>query len=141
MPIDPSAADTSNRRRAGIVGLGTDIIEVHRIGEMIQRHGEVFLNRVFTPAEIAYCQQRKEYSQHYAGRWAAKEAAMKTLGTGFSRGISFTDIEVRSSQSGQPSLELHGMAQRIAGELGIVEILITISHCRAYATATAVAIA
>lgn len=122
-----------------IIGLGTDIIEVPRIGEMIERHGEVFLQRVFTEQEIGYCQERKASLQHYAGRWAAKEAVMKTLGTGFTKGISWTEIEVISQSSGRPVLQLHGTTANYAEKLGIDEILITISHCRAYATATAIA--
>jgi holo-[acyl-carrier protein] synthase len=124
-----------------LIGLGTDIVEVVRIGQMIERHGEVFLHRVFTEDEVQYCQRRKEYAQHFAGRWAAKEAVMKTLGTGWAKGVSFRDIEVCTSRSGQPSIALHGQTREIALALGIDQILITISHCRAYATATAVAIA
>jgi len=123
-----------------IVGIGTDIVEVVRIGQMIERHGEAFLNRVFTEDEIRYCQRRKEYMQHYAGRWAAKEAVMKTLGTGWTRGVGWRDIEVCSQKSGQPLLAIRGGAREIANQLGITDILITISHCRAYATATAVAV-
>ena len=123
-----------------VVGLGTDIVEVLRIGKMIERHGEHFLNRVYTEDEVRYCQRRKEYTQHYAGRWAAKEAVMKVLGTGFSRGVGWRDIEVCSSQSGQPSIAIRGVAREIARQLGIVEVLISISHCRAYATATAIGI-
>lgn len=128
------------RPRLAIVGLGTDIIEVVRIGRMIERHGEVFLQRVFTPDEIRYCQRRRHSYPHFAGRWAAKEAVMKTLGTGFSRGIGWQDIEVCSQRSGQPRIALHGTARDIAADLGIAEVLITISHCRAYATATAIAV-
>jgi holo-[acyl-carrier protein] synthase len=123
-----------------IVGLGTDIVEIVRIGRMIERHGELFLNRVYTPEEIRYCQKRRESFQHYAGRWAAKEAVMKTLGTGFTRGVSWQDIEVCSLKTGQPKLHIKGGARELADQLGIDEILITISHCRAYATATAIAI-
>ncbi len=123
-----------------IVGLGTDIVEIVRIGRMIERHGELFLNRVYTPEEIRYCQKRRESFQHYAGRWAAKEAAMKTLGTGMGRGVSWQDIEVCSLKTGQPTLNIRGGARDFAEKLGIDEILITISHCRAYATATAIAV-
>ena len=123
-----------------IVGLGTDIVEIVRIGRMIERHGELFLNRVYTPEEIRYCQKRRESFQHYAGRWAAKEAVMKTLGTGMARGVSWQDIEVCSLKSGQPKLNIRGGARDFAEKLGIDEILITISHCRAYATATAIAV-
>lgn len=123
-----------------IVGLGTDIVEIVRIGRMIERHGELFLNRVYTPDEIRYCQKRRESFQHYAGRWAAKEAVMKTLGTGFTRGVSWQDIEVCSLKTGQPKLNIRGGARDFAEQLGIEDILITISHCRAYATATAIAL-
>jgi holo-[acyl-carrier protein] synthase len=134
--------ESAPRDTAGsfIVGLGTDIIEVVRIGQMIERHGEVFLNRVFTEDEIRYCQRRREYTQHYAGRWAAKEAVMKTLGTGFSKGVGWRDIEVCSSRSGAPSIVLRGGAREVADQAGICDILITISHCRTYATATAIAV-
>ncbi|MBX3440965.1 MAG: holo-ACP synthase [Planctomyces sp.] len=123
-----------------IVGIGTDIIEVVRIGEMIERHGELFLQRVFTEQEIHYCQQRKLAMQHYAGRWAAKEAVMKTFGTGFAKGVGFRDIEVASLKSGQPVIELSATAKETSRRLGIDDVLITISHCRAYATATAIAV-
>ncbi len=123
-----------------IIGLGTDIVEITRIGQMIERHGELFLQRVYTETEIRYCQQRKEAMQHYAGRWAAKEAVMKTLGTGFTRGVGWQDIEVANRRSGQPKIVLSGGAKEFAAQRGIDEILITISHCRTYATATAIAL-
>jgi holo-[acyl-carrier protein] synthase len=123
-----------------IVGLGTDIVEIVRIGQMIERHGELFLNRVYTDGEISYCQRRKESYQHFAGRWAAKEAVMKTLGTGWTRGVSWRDIEVGTKMSGQPTINICGGAGELAERMGIDEILITISHCRTYATATAIAI-
>lgn len=127
-------------RFPAIVGLGTDIIEIVRIARMIERHGELFLNRVFTDEEIRYCQRRKECNQHYAGRWAAKEAVMKTLGTGFIRGIGWQDVEVRSEKSGRPTVLLSGGALEFAERRGIGQVLITISHCREYATATAIAV-
>lgn len=123
-----------------IVGLGTDITEIVRIGGMIERHGELFLQRVYTEEEIRYCQRHKEALQHYAGRWAAKEAVMKTLGTGFTRGVGWKDIEIGHLKTGRPIVQLSGGAARVAEMVGIDEILITISHCRAYATATAIAI-
>jgi holo-[acyl-carrier protein] synthase len=123
-----------------IVGVGTDIVEIVRIGKMVERHGEHFLKRVYTDDEIRYCQRRKESYQHLAGRWAAKEAVMKTLGTGWVRGVGWRDIEVTVKKSGQPVIIMHGTARDFAGSLGIDEILISISHCRAYATATAIAL-
>jgi holo-[acyl-carrier protein] synthase len=124
-----------------IIGVGTDITETERIGRMIERHGEFFINRVYTEDEIRYCADRKQFIQHYAGRWAAKEAVMKTLGTGWAKGVGWRDIEVISQKSGAPLIAIHGGAKAIADELGITQILITISHCRAYATATAIAVA
>ncbi|MCA9015484.1 MAG: holo-ACP synthase [Planctomycetaceae bacterium] len=122
-----------------IVGLGTDIVEISRIDQMIERHGETFLTRVFTENENEYCGSKKNKAQHYAGRWAAKEAVMKTLGTGFSKGVGFKDIEVCTRKSGQPYCVLHDGAAEVAQRIGIDEVLITISHCRTYATATAIA--
>jgi holo-[acyl-carrier protein] synthase len=123
-----------------IVGVGTDIVEIPRIGKMIERHGEHFLQRVYTEDEIRYCQRRKESFQHFAGRWAAKEAVMKTLGTGWTRGVGWLDIEVATRRSGQPHINIRGTAREIANHLGIGEVLISISHCRAYAMATAIAL-
>src|SRR5215212_3606488 len=123
-----------------IIGIGTDIVECLRIGRLIEEHGELFLTRVFTGREIRYCQARKNATEHYAGRWAAKEAILKCLGTGWSKGISWTDMEVRNDFSGAPRAELRGAARDRADALGITDLWITISHCRAYATANAVAV-
>ena len=123
-----------------VIAIGTDIVEVVRIGQMIERHGEIFLNRVYTDDEIRYCQRRKEYTQHFAGRWAAKEAVMKSLGTGWSRGVGWRDIEICTSRSGAPSIVLRGAAREIAAQAGICDVLISISHCRTFATATAIAV-
>jgi holo-[acyl-carrier protein] synthase len=123
-----------------IVGIGTDIVECLRIGRMIERHGELFLTRVYTEREIRYCQERKHATENFAGRWAAKEAVLKCLGTGWSKGICWTDIEVRNHPGGQPQLVLRAAAREIAEQQKISDILISISHCRAYATASAIAI-
>lgn len=123
-----------------VLGIGTDIIECGRIAQMIQKHGELFLSRVFTQREISYCSSRKSANQHYAGRWAAKEAVLKALGTGWSRGIQWTDIEVRNEVGGRPSIHLEGIAGEIAKQHGIREMLISISHCRAYAVAYCIAV-
>ncbi len=121
-----------------IVGLGTDIVEVDRIQKMITDHGAHFLERVFTAGEIAHCQPRRESAPHYAGRWAAKEAVMKVLGTGFTNEVGWTEIEVLVKPSGQPVIMLHGSTQEVANRLGIGEILVSISHTANYATATAI---
>ena len=124
-----------------IIGLGTDITEISRIADMLAKHGDHFLARVFTDGERGYCATKKEAAQHFAGRWAAKEAVMKALGTGWGEGVSWTDIEVRLLVSGRPVIHLAGGAEVIAQKLGIGEVLISISHCRDYAMATAVAVA
>jgi holo-[acyl-carrier protein] synthase len=123
-----------------VISIGTDIIECHRIAQMIEKHGEVFLQRVFTHREILYCSSRRAANQHYAGRWAAKEAALKALGTGWSKGIQWTDVEVQNEVGGKPVLVLTNRAQEIAIALGIEKMLISISHCRAYAIAYVTAV-
>lgn len=123
-----------------IIGIGTDIIECLRIATMIEKHGELFLTRVYTPHEIEYCSARRAATQHYAGRFAAKEAVLKALGTGWTRGIQWRDIEVRNDLGGKPSIALNGGAYEYSQKHGIDEVLITISHCRNYATAYAVAV-
>jgi len=124
-----------------ILGLGTDIVECLRIGRMIEQHGELFLRRVYTDREIRYCQARKHAIEHFAGRWAAKEAILKALGTGWARGIGWTDLEVRNVPAGGPRVYLCGVAKEVAIARGVGDILLTISHCRAYATATALTVA
>lgn len=123
-----------------IIGLGTDIVEISRIAQMIERHGEHFLKRIYTSDEIAYCQRRKHSYEAFAGRWAAKESVMKVLGTGFVKGIGWQDIEVLALQSGKPVVHLSGSTADFSSQLGISEVLITISHCRTYATATAIGV-
>ncbi len=123
-----------------IVGIGTDIVECLRIAQMIERHGEQFINRVYTPLEISYCQTRKASTQHYAGRWAAKEAILKAIGTGWVKGISWRDVEVRNDKSGRPVVGVRGGARDAVEHLGIRKILVSISHCRSHATAYAIAL-
>ena len=123
-----------------VIGIGTDIVETLRIAQMIERHGDLFLRRVFTPREVEYCSARKAATQHYAGRWAAKEAVLKALGTGWSRGIQWCDIEVRNEAGGKPHIVLEGGALEVSRRLGIERMLISISHCRAYATAYALGV-
>jgi holo-[acyl-carrier protein] synthase len=129
-----------NDRVQAIIGIGTEIIECSRIAGMIGHHQEHFTQRVFTEREIQYCSERKTADQHFAGRWAAKEAVLKALGTGWIAGISWTDVEVVVEQSGKPHIELHGGAARKAEDLGIGEVQISISHCKEYAVATAIAV-
>lgn len=122
-----------------IIGIGTDITECLRIANMIERHGELFICRVYTDIEISYCSTRKAATQHYAGRWAAKEAVLKALGTGWRRGISWRDVEVANLPSGAPTIVLHAGARDVADSLGIAQMHISISHARSHAVAYAIA--
>ena len=124
-----------------IIGIGTDITECPRIGRMILEHGEQFLRRVYTEREIGYCNTRKLSTEHFAGRWAAKEAVLKAMGTGWIRGVAWTDIEILNETGGAPKVMLYGGTRDIADSRGVGEIMISISHCRTYATAYAIAIA
>jgi holo-[acyl-carrier protein] synthase len=123
-----------------VIGIGTDIVECLRIAQMIERHGELFIDRVYTAAEIEYCRSRKQATQHFAGRWAAKEAILKAIGTGWRRGISWRDMEIRNEGGGKPTVALRGGARDVVEQLGVGEILVTISHCRTHATAFAIAL-
>ncbi|MGA2483026.1 MAG: holo-ACP synthase [Candidatus Acidiferrales bacterium] len=118
-----------------IVGLGVDIAEVSRIQASIERRGEHFLRRVFTPAEIEYCESSRNRYERYAARFAAKEAAMKALGTGWRRGVRWVDIEVVREPSGKPVLVLRGAARAIADELGTKHIALSLTHTGAQALA------
>jgi holo-[acyl-carrier protein] synthase len=123
-----------------IVGHGVDIIEVDRIRRMIVDHPDHFLCRTYTPAEIAYAQREKRQAEIYAGRFAAKEAVMKALGTGWRRGVTFLDIEILQHPSGEPYVVLHGRTAEVARDHRIARIWISISHIAAVATASAIAV-
>ena len=122
-----------------IHGIGTDIVDCLRIAQMIERHGELFVGRVYTEHEIDYCSARAAATQHYAGRWAAKEAVMKALGTTWRRGIGWRDIEIRSQRGSLPAVALHGAARDVVSRARIRRIHLSISHCRTHATAYAMA--
>jgi holo-[acyl-carrier protein] synthase len=123
-----------------IVGIGTEIVECLRVGRMIEQHGELFLTRVYTEREIRYCQARKRAIEHFAARWAAKEAILKSLNAGWRRGLAWTDLEVRVDAAGKPQVFLAGAAKDLALALRVGDVLLSLSHCRAYATAYALAV-
>jgi len=118
-----------------IIGMGVDIAEVERIREAIERHGDSFLRRLYTAKERDYCEQFKNKYERYAGRFAAKEAAMKALGTGWRRGVRWVDLEVVREKSGRPALALSGEAARIAEQLGVKHIALSITHTERQALA------
>ncbi|MCY2932192.1 MAG: holo-ACP synthase [Planctomycetota bacterium] len=117
---------------------GVDLVDCQRLGEAIERHGQRFLERVYTPLELAYCQGRKRELEHLAGRFAAKEAVLKVLGTGWREGIAWTDIEVRNDVAGRPEIVLQGRCAEIAAGQGLVKILVSISHIATHAIASAI---
>ncbi len=122
-----------------IVAIGIDIIETARLRQSVEEHAQRFLDRVFTIAEQAYCaKSAKRYYEHLAGRFAAKEAVLKVLGTGWRGGIAWTDINIVAASSGQPKVELSGECLRIATALGITRWHISISHIETHATASAI---
>jgi len=122
-----------------VKALGIDTVECDRLQAMIDRHGRRFLDRVFTAAEQRYCRQRKRRIEHLAGRFAAKEAVLKALGTGWGRGICWTDVEVANTPAGSPKIRLGGRCRKIADQQGLSDILVSISHTPYQAVAVALA--
>lgn len=121
-----------------VVSHGIDMVECARLREMIDRHGERFLTRVFTEHELGYCRGRAREVEHLAGRFAVKEAVLKVLGTGWRNGIAWTDVETINAPSGEPSVRLTGRCREIADEKGLSRILISISHIKTHAIASAI---
>jgi holo-[acyl-carrier protein] synthase len=118
-----------------IIGIGNDIVEIARIKAVLSRYPQRFLDRVFTPHEQEYCLKRKEPALHFAGRFAAKEAIVKALGTGFTQGLSWLDFEIGHDSRGKPNVFLSSFAGQL---LDNPVLLVSISHCHQYATAFAV---
>jgi holo-[acyl-carrier protein] synthase len=125
-----------------ILSHGIDLVEVARIERLLEEHGERFLARIFTPGEVAYADANPgRRGEHLAARFAAKEAVMKALGTGWARGVAFADIEVVRDGAGKPSVELHAGAAALASEMGITKWLLSLTHSGLWAQASAIAIA
>ncbi len=111
-----------------IVGTGVDIVEVPRVAAAIERFGRRFLERVFTPEEIRYCESKRNRAERYAARFAAKEAALKALGTGWKRGVAWRDVEVGREPGGRPTLRFSGKAAEFAARLGAKHAALSLSH-------------
>jgi holo-[acyl-carrier protein] synthase len=121
-----------------VVGMGTDLAEIGRVKRSIERFGDRFLERVYTPGEIAYCMTKKGFAESFAARFAAKEAAAKALGTGISRGVSWREFEVQRAPSGKPSMVLSGRAAELAAAMGVTRISLSLTHTRELAMAVVV---
>ncbi len=122
-----------------IHGTGVDIIEISRIRKSIQKYSGKFEERVFTSKEIDYCRSKADPSKHFAARFAAKEAVLKSLGTGMAQGIAWKDMEILNRESGQPVLNLTGRGRHIFDALNLKDIHISITHDKSYALAQAIA--
>jgi holo-[acyl-carrier protein] synthase len=123
-----------------IIAHGIDLVRIERIDRVWHAHGARFLNRIFTAAERDYCLGCKNAAERLAGRFAVKEALMKVLGTGWRGQLRWTDIETLPDALGKPLVTLHGACAKLAGSLGIVRILLSISHTREHAIASAIAV-
>ena len=119
---------------SNIIGLGIDATDIPRIAAAVERYGERFINRIFTDGEIVYCRRRRQPAIHFAGRFAAKEAAMKALGTGHSQNVLWRDVEV-VRRGGPPQLQFHGGAARRFAAMGAQSSLLTITHSETLALA------
>jgi holo-[acyl-carrier protein] synthase len=124
-----------------VLGIGVDVVETGRIDASLARFGDRFLNRIFRDGEIEYCSSMKFPARHYGARFAAKEAVSKAFGTGIGATMGWRDIEVRRKASGEPFVVLHGAAERLARQLGVTEVMVSLSHTEAYSVASAVIIA
>ena len=122
-----------------VYGIGMDLVEVERVTAAIEKHGDVWLERIFTDGERAYCSAQHDPAIHYAARFAAKEAAAKALGTGIGKDAALQDLEVVNDERGAPKMVLHGDAKDFAKEQGIAHVLISLTHTKEHAAANAVA--
>jgi len=123
-----------------VINQGIDIVECDRMRDITDRYGDRFLHRVFTDKELQYCMPRKRKWEHLAGRFAAKEAILKVLGTGWRDKIAWTDMEIVNLPGGQPQVTLTGESKEICKKLGITKILLSISHTENYAVASAIGV-
>jgi holo-[acyl-carrier protein] synthase len=120
-----------------VFGIGTDIIEIQRVADKLRRTGGL-KNRVFTPREIAYCESKAKSAQHFAARFAAKEAFLKAIGTGWSRGYRFVDVEILNNEQGKPEIVVQGKVKEFCEKNGITGFHVTLSHIKDLAKAVVV---
>ncbi len=123
-----------------IAGIGTHVVECVRVAKLLGRHADAFLDLVYTPREQAFCRERTHTAEHYAAVWAAKQAVFRSLGTAWRRGTPWAEVEVICDAGATPGVVLTGGAAGRAEALGVRSVLVTLAHCRAFATATAIAL-
>ncbi len=137
MPPEPRDDDNDGM---SIIGIGTELIDVLRVAKLIERHGERFIDRVYTNDELRYCQSRQQSTQQFAAQWAAKEAVLKSMGLNQHRGIRWLDIEVMPDKRGRLSVKFRAGVADAALSMGVTDVLVTTSHSRGHAIAYAIAI-
>jgi len=123
-----------------IVGIGSQIVDCTRVRKLIDRHGEIFLAQVFTEAEMRYCNSRTHVTENYTAIWAAKEAVLRSLGTKWQRGMAWTDMEIRCERGRGAVAAVGGATASLMKKQGATSFLLTMAHCRAFATATCLAV-
>jgi holo-[acyl-carrier protein] synthase len=123
-----------------VVGIGTQVMECVRVRRLIDRHGDVFLRQVYTPRETAFCNGKAHSTEHFTAIWAAKEAVFRSLGTTWRRGMAWTDIEVICENGGTPQIAVTGATAELMATRGVGAFLLTMAHCRTFATATGLAV-
>ena len=123
-----------------IVGIGTQVMECARVRRLIEAHGDTFLRQVYTDREVRLCNAKKHTTEHFTAVWAAKEAVLRSLGTSWKRGMNWTDVEVVCENGGPPQVVVTGTIQELMAARGAGGILLTLAHCRAFATATSLAV-
>jgi holo-[acyl-carrier protein] synthase len=123
-----------------VVGIGTQILECARVRKLIDRHGETFLGQVYTDRETRFCNGKAHSTEQFTAVWAAKEAVFRSLGTTWRRGICWTDVEVVCENGGGPTVVVSGATRELMTAKGVGSILLTMAHCRAFATATSLAV-
>ena len=122
-----------------VVGIGTQVMECARVRKLIDRHGEAFLKQVYTPREVMACNGKTHSTEQFTAIWAAKEAVFRALGTTWRRGVEWTDVEVICENGGPPQVVVTGATRELLAARGVGPILLTMAHCRSFATATAIA--
>lgn len=123
-----------------IAGIGTQVVECVRVRQLIDKHADAFLAQVYTPREQVFCRDRAHSTEHYAAVWAAKEAVFRSLGTTWRKGVLWTDVEVMCDNPVEPCVVVVGATRQLLDARGVRNILLTMAHTRAFATATAVAL-
>lgn len=123
-----------------IAGIGTQVVDCLRVRKLIDQHGERFLAQVYTAREQLFCRDRTRSTEHYAAVWAAKEAVFRSLGTTWRKGVAWTDVEVLCEKPVEPAVIVTGPTKELLDGRGVRNVLVTMAHCRAFATATAIAV-